>query len=69
MSNIVRMPDCPANADHGQMALRPIGRQTPEQRWCGTWYDCQRCSSSMLLPSPQLAEELAAQRQRQLCLL
>lgn len=64
MSLPVRMPDCPANPSHGQMHLRPIERQTPEQRWCGTWYDCHRCWSSRLIHSTELRQSLMEQRAR-----
>ncbi|MBQ1048478.1 DUF45 domain-containing protein [Micromonospora sp. C51] len=45
---------------HGPMALRR-GPQTPEQRACGTWYDCAQCKSSLLVPSPELRDQLDAQ--------
>jgi hypothetical protein len=42
---------------HGDtMILRPLSRQSKEQQWCGTWYDCQRCTGSVLLPSEELIE-------------
>lgn len=53
-------PACPQG--HGEMVLRPSAAQTPEQRWAGTWYDCppgppgQHCRSSVLVPSPAVAE-------------
>lgn len=53
-------PECPAG--HGPMALRPLKGQTPEQRWCGAWYDCQsndygaRCYCSTLVPSEELKD-------------
>jgi hypothetical protein len=57
---------CPQQADHGPMVVRPIERQTPEQRWCGTWHDCSdpRCHASTLDPSEELNASLAAQRER-----
>lgn len=57
------LPQCSA---HGTMALRPLDRQTAEQRWCGVWYDCgaHRCWSSALLPSPELRAQLAEQAAR-----
>lgn len=53
-------PDC---REHGPMVLRPASRQTTEQRWCGTWYDCtaHRCLTSVLDPSPELVAQLAEQ--------
>lgn len=45
---------CPSNAAHGEMELRPESKMTQEQRWCGTWYDCPRCHSSLLVPAPAL---------------
>lgn len=59
---LMTIPTCPADPSHGQMILRPIERQTPEQKFCGTWYDCPRCHSSVLLRSPELAAQLAEQR-------
>jgi hypothetical protein len=46
------------------MRLRPLAGQTREQRWCGTWYDCQgsRCSSAALILSSELAAQYAAHR-------
>lgn len=54
MSVIAERPSC---VRHGYMELRPIERQTPEQRWCGVWYDCAapHCMSSVLLPTGELA--------------
>jgi hypothetical protein len=43
---------CPANALHGKLVPSPAG--TPEQAWCGSWYRCAKCGSSMLLPSADL---------------
>jgi hypothetical protein len=36
---------------HGTMSIRSDHRQTYIQKWCGVWYDCQRCSNSVLFPS------------------
>ena len=47
---------------HGEMDPRPMGRQTNEQRWCGTWFDCPACHSSILVPSTALEVQLATQR-------
>lgn len=55
-------PDCPNG--HGPMVLR--SPQTPEQAYCGTWYDCApgapgwTCKSSVLIPSPEIAALHAA---------
>lgn len=56
------LPACPADPAHGQMVLRPVDRQTPEQKFCGTWYDCVRCHSSTLFRSPELDAQLAEQQ-------
>lgn len=55
-------PICASNARHGFMELRPFQRQTKEQLWCGTWYDCQDpgCKSSTLFPSKDLEQHLAS---------
>jgi hypothetical protein len=44
------------------MELRP--NYTPEQAFCGTWYQCtgQRCLNSVLMPSPGLLTQLDQQR-------
>lgn len=53
-------PACPNG--HGLMVLRPAG--TPEQEFCGTWYQCAPgpagdfCMSATLLPSPALVSQL-----------
>jgi hypothetical protein len=62
---LAERPTCPATPAHGYLALRdPPGGWTPEQRWCGTWYDCTRCTSGVLYPSRALREQLAAQAAR-----
>lgn len=42
---------------HGPMVRRDDGTQTPEQRWCGVWFDCTdpSCRASHLVPSVELA--------------
>jgi len=37
---------------------------TYEQQFCGEWYDCEEpcCSCSILLPSKELEEQLAAMK-------
>ena len=50
MNALMKLPECPADANHGQLVLRPLDRQTPEQQFCGVWYDCQHCKSSVLFP-------------------
>jgi hypothetical protein len=57
-TNIMERPKC--NQDgHGYMELRPINQQTPEQKFCGVWYDCLRCGSSVLFQSPELIKQLS----------
>ena len=59
MSNLpMELPICPSDKGHGQMMLREQKRQTVEQLFCGTWYDCPNCSSSVLFPSMELQEFL-----------
>lgn len=41
---------------HGEMVLSKPG--TREQEWCGTWYRCTRCTSSVLLSSRELTTSL-----------
>ena len=47
--SLERLPECSV---HGVMELVAPG--APEQKWCGIWYRCQRCTSSVLLPAPEL---------------
>lgn len=54
-------PQCPNG--HGDMVLRNPEGQPEHVRWCGTWYDCTKCHSSTLLPSPELEAQLAEQRE------
>lgn len=54
------LPECPCG--HGAMHQRDTKRQTPEQLFCGVWYDCHECSSSVLFTSVQLQAQLAEQR-------
>ncbi|MEG3071079.1 MAG: hypothetical protein HQP61_02405 [Peptococcaceae bacterium] len=57
MSNLpMVLPVCPASAEHGEMVLRPLAFQTYEQKFCGTWYDCPQCRSSILFPSMELSK-------------
>lgn len=53
-------PECPVPA-HGRMELRPLQRQSPEQRWFGVWYDCTEphCQCSVLYESAELRAQLA----------
>lgn len=53
-------PVCPSSPDHGVMTYRPGA--TREQEWCGTWYRCEWCTSSVLLPSPALLAHLDEQQ-------
>ena len=54
---LMEIPQCPACGE--RMELRPLTRQTPEQQYCGTWYDCisPGCCGTILLPSVEIAEE------------
>ncbi len=54
---LVRVPNCFSEPEHGQMLRRETRRQTYEQKWCGIWYDCQTCHSTLLLPSEELTEQ------------
>lgn len=58
MTGAIQTPLC----DHENgLVLRPLSRQTPEQRFCGIWYDCPHCHFSKLIPSKGLLAQLAAQ--------
>lgn len=53
-----RLPaERPKCKTHGYMTLRPAGRQTYEQLFCGTWYDCEHCGGSSLLASRDLCHQ------------
>jgi hypothetical protein len=39
---------------HGPMVQRPLAVQTPEQKYCGVWWDCTLCTNSVLFPSEEL---------------
>ena len=46
MNFLTTLPKCPT---HGaQMELRPLYRQTREQKWCGAWYDCMAKEAARL---------------------
>lgn len=49
---------CPAQPEHGALVERKS--LTPEQAWCGKWFDCTRCMSSVLLMSDELKASHAA---------
>lgn len=57
---LAKLPKCPTCGTY--MELRPLSRQTAEQKYCGTWYDCLSpgCKCSVLLPSVELAQEYKA---------
>jgi len=56
---VTRLPaERPRCREHGYMTLRPLERQTYEQRFCGTWYDCGHCGASMLYYSRDLCHQL-----------
>lgn len=49
----MELPKC---KQHGEMILRSRKQQTPEQEYCGTWYDCPICKGSVLFVSAELQE-------------
>lgn len=44
------------------MVQRPLAHQTPEQRFCGAWWDCPYCTTAILFPSVACEQQLAEQR-------
>ena len=63
MENLpMAVPQCRAHNHTQDMALRALMHQTREQKYCGVWYDCPRCTSSVLFQSRQLQAQSAAQR-------
>jgi hypothetical protein len=50
--------ECP---QHGPLKPRPKERQTPEQLWCGEWFDCEKCRYTSLVRSPELIAQLNEQ--------
>jgi hypothetical protein len=61
-TSIAQAEQCPSCG--GAMHQRPEAKMTPEQAWCGTWFDCDRpgCWSSILHQSDELQAQLAEQR-------
>ena len=57
---------CPAQTEHGELVERKS--VTPEQAWCGKWFDCTRCMSSVLMMSDELKAIYVAQGESQLAL-
>lgn len=55
----MKQPTCDK---HGPMLRRPAG--TPEQQWCGEWWQCQHCTNTVLVPSKELEEFNDAQLRR-----
>ncbi|MFT8930040.1 MAG: hypothetical protein ABF969_11960 [Sporolactobacillus sp.] len=53
--DLMCLPDCP-HEGHGKMELRSKKWQTPEQKYCGVWYDCQYpgCMCSVLFMSQDI---------------
>lgn len=51
---------CPTHKE--PLIQRPETRQSPEQLWCGTWFDCPYCGYSELDKSEELKAQLAEQR-------
>ena len=52
--------ECPR---HGPLELRPTAHQTPEQLWCGIWFDCPHRDYFVLQPSAALLAQLDEQFQ------
>lgn len=52
-------PKCPLG--HGPMIDRPLKEQNDTHRWCGAWFDCSQCRSSVLIMSDALKAQLAEQ--------
>jgi len=50
---LMALPFC---EQHGEMELQKPG--TKEQEFCGTRYQCKRCTSSVLFKSPALTAAL-----------
>jgi hypothetical protein len=65
----VNSPELPSpcrdpRGDHKNgLVPRPLTHQTYEQKYCGLWYDCPFCLSSVLIMSDALKRDLDAQRQ------
>lgn len=55
-------PECQTH----KIPMVPRAPGTPEQKWCGQWFQCPdgRCTNSALIPSPDLEASLAEQRRR-----
>jgi hypothetical protein len=67
MSTDDQIPRCP---QHGELVRRPREQMSPEQAWCGEWWDCRNralgsvghCGVTVCVPSPALVAQLAEQR-------
>lgn len=62
ITNALVSTRCPNLQCNRPMVERPAANQTPEQRFCGVWWDCPRCGTSVLYPSVELEQQLAEQR-------
>lgn len=47
------------------MVKRTSPLMSAEQRWCGEWWDCPKCTSSVLFPRRELIEQNARMKARQ----
>ena len=54
---LMERPKCPG---HGTACTLRTTGLTPEQEWCGAWYDCQEpgCTCSVLINSKELMDFL-----------
>lgn len=53
---------CPNPLCGRPMVQRPAVHQTPEQAFCGAWWDCTYCRSAVLFPSQDLTAQLNEMR-------
>ena len=62
-TSLMELPKCPT---HGSPMHYRVPR-TNEQRFCGTWYDCDTpgCKCSTLLPSAELRDFLAKMQRKE----
>jgi len=58
MKNTTAVPADIVCPTHGA-TMGPSNAGTPEQAYCGQWFRCERCTTSVLIPSAGLVADLA----------
>ena len=61
---IANRPKCESHEEPILMDLKSPERETYEHNFCGVWYNCPKCSGSVLYTSPELEAQLSEQRRQ-----